>query len=90
MDCSQYSSDLEVLAYFSFLIMINPMSHQWEKSTAQMDTSNTYVIELFLRDYNSTIPESIFCLKRLGQLYIENMKFTNGMNLIVEKSEREQ
>lgn len=70
--------------------MINPMSHQWEKSTAQMDTSNTYVIQLYLRDYNSTIPESIFCLKRLNHLQIENMKFINGRTLIVAKSEKEQ
>jgi len=59
--------------------MINPMTYNWTKSFALMDSSDTYVLILSLHDTDTNIPESIFCLKNLNSLYIRNMPFTNGV-----------
>jgi hypothetical protein len=77
LDCSQFSSDYDVLYHFSFLIMINPIINNWGKSIATMDTNGTLVIDLQLHG-ESVVPLSIFCLKNLGDLYIYNTPFPNG------------
>lgn len=79
LNCDQYTNDYEVLFHFSFLIMINPMTQYWNRSTAQMDSTDTYVQSLWLHDTDGNIPESIFCLKKLTSLYIRNMPFMNGI-----------
>jgi Leucine-rich repeat (LRR) protein len=78
LDCSQFSSDYDVLYHFSFLIMINPIINNWGKSIATMDTNGTLVIDLQLHG-ESVVPLSIFCLKNLGDLYIYNTPFPNGI-----------
>ncbi len=82
LNCDQYANDYEVLFHFSFIIMINPMTYDWTKSYALMDSSDTYVQMLSLRDTDTNIPESIFCLKNLSSLYIRNMPFTNGIIIL--------
>jgi Leucine-rich repeat (LRR) protein len=79
LDCKQYASDYDVLYHFSFLIMVNPMTYQWEHSTAEMDSGDSFVTSLVLRDMGSSVPESIFCLKKLQYLHIENMHFMNDI-----------
>ena len=54
------------------------MSNQWQKSVAQMDDNDTFVESIYLREVNNSVPENLFCLKRLRYLQIENMIFING------------
>ena len=58
--------------------MINPMSNAWDKTTAHMDSTNTYVTSIQLREVNDSVPESLFCLKRLQSLDIQHMNFIDG------------
>jgi hypothetical protein len=58
------------------------MLHDWESNIAVMDKMNTFVSSLDLTDTGSTIPESIFCLKKLDRLLIMNMVFMNGNKVI--------
>lgn len=81
LDCSQFSSDYDVVYHFLFKIMINPINYGWQKSTAYMDTTGTYIQQLNLRDENA-VPLSIFCLKNLQQLSILNMPFPSGKPLV--------
>jgi hypothetical protein len=60
--------------------MVNPMEHQWDKSIATMDDSDSFVVSLQLRDMGSSVPESIFCLEKLRELNIRTMRFINGNN----------
>lgn len=73
VDCNQFASDYEVLDYLPFPIMINPIATDWDKSYAEMDVSDTFVASMTLRDIKNTVPSSIFCLKNLQNLVIENM-----------------
>ncbi len=82
LDCKQYANDYEILHHFPFRIKINPMLHDWESNIAVMDKMNTFVSSLDLTDTGSTIPESIFCLKKLDRLLIMNMVFMNGNKVI--------
>ncbi|CAF4054478.1 unnamed protein product [Adineta steineri] len=59
--------------------MINPERNGWNKSIATMHRTGIFVDSLTLVDTNSTIPESIFCLKELKYLIIKDMVFTNGV-----------
>ncbi len=77
LDCSQFDSDYDVLYHFSFQIMINPISNSWQKSVAVMNGNATLVNHLTLRNEN-VVPLSIFCLKNLRYLQIENMPFPDG------------
>ena len=61
--------------------MINPMNYDWQKSIAYMDATSTFIIDLSLRNENA-VPLSIFCLKNLRYLHIENMPFPNGKSLV--------
>jgi Leucine-rich repeat (LRR) protein len=77
LDCNQFSSDYDVLYHFSFLIMINPINSEWQKSTAYMDEDSTFVTRLDL--YNEeAVPLAIFCLTNLQSLDIQNTPFPNG------------
>ncbi|CAF1219125.1 unnamed protein product [Rotaria sordida] len=76
--CSQFISDLDVLDHFPFLIMINPMNNNWQKSTAVMNKNSTVVVELALRS-ETVVPLSIFCLKNLQRLAITYTPFPNGI-----------
>jgi Leucine-rich repeat (LRR) protein len=78
LDCSQFTSDFDVLYYFSFLIMINPININWQKSIALMDRNGTLVTDLTLHN-ESAVPLSIFCLKNLRYLTIYNTNFPNGI-----------
>jgi hypothetical protein len=57
--------------------MINPMNGNWQKSIALMNENATLVDELQLKNENA-IPLSMFCLKNLRYLQIENMPFPDG------------
>ena len=57
--------------------MINPMNSNWRQSTAYMRDGEDFVYQLRLRD-EDLVPLSIFCLKNLEDLYINNVSFPNG------------
>ncbi|CAF1431811.1 unnamed protein product [Adineta steineri] len=78
LDCNQFTSDYDVLFHFSFLIMINPINTNWQKSVAKTNEDGTLVIELSLRSEDS-VPLSIFCLKNLRDLTIYNTSFPSGI-----------
>lgn len=78
LDCSQFESDYDVLYHFSFQIMINPINSNWQKSIAHMDGNATFVDRLELRNENA-VQLSIFCLKNLRYLTIQNMPFPDGI-----------
>jgi len=81
LDCSQYKNDREILAQFPFTVKINPIGLEWTPtaSTAYMDPSDTLVKSLTLKAVGNIVPESIFCLRYLTSLMIENMTFVNGI-----------
>ena len=66
-----------MLYHFSFLIMINPMNSNWQKSTAFMNPNGTVVISINLHQEN-IFPPSIFCLKNLQSLKIVKTPFLGG------------
>lgn len=57
--------------------MINPINSNWQKSTARMNENGNLVVDLQLRNEN-LVPLSIFCLKNLRTLEIQNMPFPDG------------
>jgi Leucine-rich repeat (LRR) protein len=78
LDCSQFTSDYDVLYHFSFSIVIRPIGVDWSKNNAWMDENGTYVSRLYI--YNqSVVPLSLFCLKNLLYLDIIDTPFPNGI-----------
>jgi len=51
--------------------------YQWDESTATTDRMGSSVTALKVNDSDTIVPESIFCLKNLEQLTIENTIFEN-------------
>ncbi len=51
--------------------------YQWDKSTATTDCRGSFVTTLKVNDSDTIVLESIFCLKNLEQLTIENTIFEN-------------
>jgi len=78
LDCSEFTSDYDILYHFPFFIMINPIVDNWDKSTAYMDKNGDFVVRLYLRDEDA-VPLSIFCLQNLDDLSINNVSFPDGI-----------
>jgi Leucine-rich repeat (LRR) protein len=80
LDCSQFTSDYDVLYHFSFPIIIKPVNVDWTKNNAWMreNENGTFVSRLYI--YNeSVVPLSLFCLKNLWYLDIVDTPFPNGI-----------
>jgi len=79
LNCGQYANDLDIIATFPFTVNLNPQKQGPGISTAILDSTNTLVIMIQLRQAGGTVPESVFCLKHLQSLDIMDMVFVNGI-----------
>jgi hypothetical protein len=78
VDCSQYSSDYDILRQFPFPIIINPTRDQWKQTLAFMKDNDTFVQHLFIIE-ESIIPPSIFCLSNLEGIMTEKTPLVNDI-----------
>jgi len=74
LDCSQFSSDYDILYHFPFHIIINPINDAGNKSSAFMNDNGTLVDRLNLVN-ETTVPLIIFCLQNLQELRITGSPF---------------
>jgi len=79
LQCNQYANDLDILSHFPFTVGLDYKQQGPDKSTAILDSDNSSVVMLQLRQAGSIVPESVFCLKNLQALDIVNMFFVNGI-----------
>jgi len=70
---------LEIISTFPFTVNLNPQKQGPGISTAILDSTNTLVIMIQLRQSGGMVPENVFCLKNLEALDIMNMVFVNGI-----------
>jgi Leucine-rich repeat (LRR) protein len=78
VDCSQFSSDYDILRQFPFPIIINPNDDQWKQTLAVMKDNDTFVQHLFIVN-ESIIPPSIFCLSNLEGIVSQRTPLVNDI-----------
>jgi Leucine-rich repeat (LRR) protein len=79
LQCNQYANDLDILSHFPFTVGLDYKQQGPDKSTAILDSDNSTVVMIQLRQAGGLVPESVFCLKNLQALDIMNMFFMNGI-----------
>ena len=63
LDCSQYSSDYEILSSFPFITYVNPLVTSTAKTFALMEPDESVS---YLNTVNQRyVPLTVFCLKSL-------------------------
>ncbi|UJR18695.1 hypothetical protein I4U23_005602 [Adineta vaga] len=79
IQCDQYGNDLDILSSFPFTVSLDYKQQGPNKNTAILDSTNSSVVMIQLRQVGSIVPESVFCLKKLKSLDIMNMVFVNNI-----------
>lgn len=79
VQCDEYVNDLDIISRFPFAVGLDYKQQGPNKSTAILDSTNTSVVMIQLRQAGSIVPESVFCLKNLQSLDIMNMFFVNNI-----------
>lgn len=69
---------MQIILQFPFEVAINPKQYTPGQSTVLLDSTYTSVSMMQIRKAGSVVPESVFCLKKLQALVIENMVFAGG------------
>lgn len=78
LNCAQYANDQEILSQFPFEVVLHPKQYVPGQSSALIDPTDSSVYILDIKNAGSVVPESVFCLKKLQVLIIDNMAFVNG------------
>ncbi|CAF2882745.1 unnamed protein product [Rotaria sp. Silwood2] len=78
LDCSEFSSDYDVLQQFPFPILVNPIQELYNQSTATMDENDVSVKKIYFYA-EEVVPSSVFCLSKLQTLDIRMTPFHNGI-----------
>ncbi|CAF1677541.1 unnamed protein product, partial [Adineta ricciae] len=65
VQCDQYANDLDILSQFPFPVGLDYKQQGPDKSTAILDSTNSTVNMIQLRQTGKFVPESVFCLKNL-------------------------
>ncbi|CAF1247396.1 unnamed protein product [Rotaria magnacalcarata] len=79
LQCNQYANDLDILSQFPFTVGLDYKQQGPNKSTAILDSTNSSVVMIQLRQAGGIVPESVFCLLNLQALDIMNMFFMNDV-----------
>ncbi|CAF1067701.1 unnamed protein product [Rotaria sordida] len=78
LDCSQFNNDYDVLQQFPFPVLLNPIRHLYNQSTATMDENNIFVKKIYIHE-EEVVPLSVFCLSKLDKLSIVMTPFENDI-----------
>jgi internalin A len=78
-DCEQYANDMEILAQFPFYVTLDYKKQGPGISMAILDETGTSVSMIQLKEAGAIVPDSVFCLKNLGSLSVENMRFVDDI-----------